>query len=88
MSAGCSVEQASGVSALLPAAVTGIILGSQASSLLALCIMAEDVGLSSSGFPAVMALTRLRCLKVWELPHGLAGADTQPCQSPRQSLGV
>ncbi len=40
------------------------MIGSQCSSLLALCMMAEDVGLRGSDMTALVACTRLRCLKV------------------------
>ena len=58
--------------------VTGIIIGSQCSSLLALCIMAEDVGLGSSGFKSLAALTRLRCLKVRNYCPTLLGNGRRP----------
>ena len=64
ISNGWSFDQTNDGAAPLPAAVTRIILGSQCSSLLALCIMAEDVGLRGSDMTALAGLTRLRCLKV------------------------
>ena len=64
ISDGWTWERSSDGTPLLPAAVAETIIGSQCSSLWALCIMAEDVGLRGSDMTVLAALTRLRCLKV------------------------
>ena len=65
----------------LPAEVTRVIIGSQCSSLLALCIMAEDVGLRGSDMTALVALTRLRCLKVRKFDQTRLALNEHPCQT-------
>jgi len=52
----------------LPAVVMASICGSQCSSLLALCITPQDVGLGGSDITALAALTRLTYLMVRMLP--------------------
>ena len=61
---------------LMPAVVMATICGSQCSSLLALCLTQEDVGLGGPDIIALAALTRLRYLVVryrWCCPAGAHG---------------
>ena len=48
----------------MPAELTATILGTQCSSLLALCITAQDVGSAGDEFAALVVLKRLECLQV------------------------